>query len=233
MLYTNEEKLEYIIKVLKLKPSEISKKLGISPSMLSQIQNYSVGKLKPYHLYAISKAYDIPMEIFQNEDINTQELINALLIYQEDKVQLFDKNDALLEKILGKWYLYSYPSNPNYAKVYATEHHIHSDGTVIDEHNNRGKIYFGKNQSLIVKESNNCKNLTTITFDNNRVTYEYFIFSRVSKSINLNRELFNFGFFSREKLSEEEATMILGERSKVQIQMDYGMLERLSLKIKV
>jgi len=233
ILYNDEEKLEYIIKVLKLKSSEISKKLGISPSMLSQIQNHSVGKLKPYHLYAMSQAYSIPMEIFQNEEVNSHELVNAFLIYKEENIHLFYSNQELLKKIIGTWYLYSYPSNPNYAKVYATEHTIHVDGTVLDEHNNRGKIYFGKNQSLIVKESHNCKNLTSITFDNNRVTYEYFIFSRVSKSINLNRELFNFGFFSREKLSDEEATMILGNRSNIQMQMDYEMLERLLLKIKV
>ena len=232
MLYNNEEKLEYIIKVLKLKSSEISQKLGISPSMLSQIQNHSVGKLKPYHLYAMSQAYCIPMEIFENEDINSHELVNTFLIYKDEDAHLFYTNQELLKKLIGKWYLYSYPSNPNYTKVYATEHTIYVDGRVVDEHNNRGKIHFGKHQSLIVKESNNCKNLTSITFDNNRVTYEYFIFSRVSKSVNLNRELFNFGFFSREKLSEEEATMILGNRNNVQMQMDYEMLERLNLKIK-
>jgi len=233
VLIYNEEKLHHIIKYLKLKPSQISKKLGISPSMLSQIQKHYTSKLKPYHLYAISQAYSIPMEIFENEKINTKELVNHFLQYHEKEEHLFYENQHLLEKLVGVWYLYSYPSNPNNSEVYITEHTIYADGQVADEHNNRGKLYFGKHQSIIVKESNNSKNLTSITFDNNRVTYEYFIFSRVSKSVNLNRELFNFGFFSRDKLKADEARVVLGNRDNVQMQIEYGMLERLSLKIKL
>jgi len=232
ILYYNEEKLEYVINKLKLKSKDISAHLGISPSMLSQIQNHSASKLKPYHLYAMAQAYAIPMEIFQNDDINTPELIDMILPEREKEKHLIYSNELLLSRLLGLWYLYSYPSNSS-EKIYATEHTIYIDGTVIDEHENRGKIYFGKNQSLILKESKNSKNLTSITFDNNRVTYECFAFSRVSKSNHLNRELFNFGFFSRDKLEKDEVKHILGKRESVQLQMDYKMLERLSLKIKL
>jgi len=233
LLCTKEEKLHYVIKMLGLKAGEISKKLGISSSMLSQIQNPYSGKLKPYHLYAMAQAYGLSMEIFENESITLPSQIDTFLNHQTEEEHLFYRNKKLLERLQGVWYLYSYPSNLNYTDIYTTKHTIYADGRVEDEHNNRGKLQIGKHQSLIVKESNNCKNLTSITFDNNRVTYEYFIFSRVSKSINLNCELFNFGFFSREKLSKEEAKMILGSRDNIQMQMNYAMLERLSLKIKV
>ena len=233
ILDNNEKKLHYIIKYLKLKTNDLSSKLSLSPSMVSQIQNQYTNKLKPYHLYAISHAYNIPMNIFENEHINTAEMIKSILDNSIKRKSPFYQNEALLEKMLGEWYLYSYPSNSNHAAVYATKHLIYADGSIEDQHNNRGKIYFGQQQSLIVKESNNSKNLTSITFDNNRVTYEYFAFSRVSKSINLNKELFNFGFFSREKLSDDDAISILGDRSQVQLQINYEMLERLTLKIKI
>jgi len=231
LLHTNEEKLEYIIKLLKLKPGDISQKLGISSSMLSQIQNPFSSKLKPYHLFAMAQVYSLPMEIFENTNISSSSQIESMLFIKE--TNHFYENKELLNKLVGVWYLYSYPSNPNYTEVYTTKHTIYDNGKVVDEHNNRGKVYFGKNQSLIVKESNNSKNLTTITFDNNRVTYENFIFSRVSKSINLNKELFNFGFFSKEKLEVEEVKRVLGVKNNTQIQIDYGMLERLSLKIQI
>jgi len=231
LLHTNEEKLEYIIKLLKLKHGDISQKLGISSSMLSQIQNPFSSKLKPYHLFAMAQAYSLPMEIFENVNINASSQIKQMLLTKE--TNHFYKNRELLNKLVGVWYLYSYPSNPNYTEVHITKHTIYDNGKVVDEHNNRGKVYFGKNQSLIVKESNNSKNLTTITFDNNRVTYENFIFSRVSKSINLNKELFNFGFFSRDKLEVNEVKRILGNKEKSQVQIDYGMLERLNQIIKI
>ena len=231
-LFHCEDKLNYIIDYLGLKPGDISKKLEISPSMLSQIQKDYTSKLKRYHLYAISNAYTIPMEIFDNELINTPTQINALLdINQEESV--FYKNEKLLEQLLGRWYLYSYPSNSNHIGVFETEHTIYVDGTVIDEHENKGRIHLGKHQSMIIKESFNSENLTAITFDNNRIPYNYFIFSRTSKSISLNKELFNFGFFSRNKLPENQVKSILGKRGDVQLQINYEMLERLSLEIKI
>jgi hypothetical protein len=105
---------------------------------------------------------------------------------------------------------------------------IYEDFSVEDMHKNRGKLFIGQNQSIIIKQSNNSKNLTSITFDNNQVTYNSFAFSRVSKSNKLNKELFNFGFFSRKKMSEDDAREILGEKERIQKHMDSSMLERIS-----
>lgn len=231
LLYYNSERLKYVIKYLKLKSSDISKKLGISPSMLSQIQHESTTKLKPYHLYAISKAYDIPMEIFENREINTPQLIENILNNSSKNDSFFYQNKRLLEKLIGTWYLYAYTSYSS--DIHSTQHTIYADGTIIDEHENKGRIYFGKNQSIIMKESNNSQNLTSITFDNNRVTYSFFIFSRVSKSISLNKELFNFGFFSKEPLSKDEILKVLGDKNQLQLQIDYTLIERLNQHIKI
>lgn len=232
-LLHQEEKLQYVLKKLGLSTQDIASKLQISSALISQIQNHYNGKLRKIHLYAITHAYNIPMEIFEYDTITTTEQIDTIL-YQHTKLHsLFISNAKLMEKLIGTWYLYSYPSNPQETEVWETETTIYPSYMVEDFHQNRGRLYIGKNQSLILKESNNSKNFTSISFDNNRVTYEIFPFSRVSKSNNFNRELFNFGFFSKEKVSMEEAKFILGDIDKVQLQMDYAMINRISSNMKV
>ncbi|CAA6821360.1 MAG: Unknown protein [uncultured Sulfurovum sp.] len=232
LLYNNEEKLNYVIKKLNLQTKEIAQKLEITPALISQIQNHYNGKLKKIHLYAICNAYNIPMEIFENENINREEIIDELLDQAEQNIMFHDDHD-ILDKLAGLWYVYSYPSNPKLSEVWCTETTIYENFQVEDAHKNRGKLYIGEKQSIILKESNNSKNVTSITFDNNRITYETFPFSRVSKSNSLNKELFNFGFFSRRKMSKEEAKEVLGSVNEVQLQMNYELLERINAKIQM
>ncbi len=228
ILYTNEEKLSYVFKQLKLSTKEIAKCLQISAGLVSQIQNPYNGKLKNIHLYAIAHAYHVPMEIFKEEITHTAQ-IDTLL--KRSTFSPFYEDYQLLEKLLGQWYFYSYPSNPNLAKVWSTQTIIHEDFTVEDMHRNRGRLYIGKKQSIILKESNNSKNITCTVFDNNRITYGSFPFSRIAKSNNFNREILSFGFCSRKFFSKEQASRILGELSEVQLQLDYSLIERISSTI--
>jgi len=223
-LYYKEEKLKYVFEVLNLQNKEVSEKLEMPRTMVSNLQSYYQSKTKKYHLYAICGAYNIPMEIFEDKSINTKKQIYNILKNRED---IFHKNPKLLDSIKGLWYLYSYPSSPSLAKVWETETIIYEDYSVEDIHQNRGKLLIGKNQSIILKESSNSKNITSITFDNNRIVYGKFPFSRVSKSNGLNKEIFNFGFFSRDKVDLKEAVEILGDLKSVQLKIDHNMLERI------
>ena len=232
-LYNNEEKLNYVIKKLNLKTKDIAQKLEISDGLISQIQNHYNGKLKKIHLYAICNAYQIPIEIFENEEVNSTEIIDALLEHISNTTIMFNNDYKLLSKLLGTWYVYSYTSNHNLLDIWITETKIYENFQVEDMHKNLGKLYIGKNQSIILKESHNSKNITSITFDNDRITYGVFPFSRVSKSNSLNKELFNFGFFSRKKISKEEAKKILGNVDEVQVQMNYALLERINTFIDI
>ena len=231
VLYNNEEKLNYILKKLKLTTIEIAKKLEISSGLVSQIQNAYNRKLRKIHLYALSNAYNIPMDIFEDETINSKETIDFML--KQASFTIFKKDYQILEKLTGKWYLYSYPSNPNLSEVWSTETHIYDDFTVLDAHRNKGKIYIGKKQSLLVKESHNSKNITTIVFDNDRITYGNFPFSRIAKSNSFNKEILSFGFFSRRKLEKNEAKNILGKIENVQLQIDYSLIDRVSGSIEM
>ncbi len=232
IFYNREEKLKYVLKALKISTNDIAKKLEITAGLVSQIQNHYNSKLKKVHLYAIAYAYNIPIEIFEKEEIDTKDKIDKLLIQMELN-SVFKKNHELIQKLIGKWYLYSYPSNPKVSEVWKTEIYIYDDLSVLDAHRNRGKIYMGEKQSLIIKQSHNSKNLTITAFDNDRVTYENFPFSRIAKSNSVNREILSFGFFSRDKIDKKEAKEILGELSLVQLQIDYDFIDRISGVIKI
>jgi transcriptional regulator with XRE-family HTH domain len=226
--YYKEEKLKYILKVLKIQNKDIAQKLDIGLVTVANIKNYHQNRLRKHHLYAICTAYNIPLEIFENDSINTNEKVDNIL---KDRDEIFTKDYELLDKLKGDWYLYSYPSNSAIAEVWETETTIYEDFFVEDMHGNRGKLFIGKNQSIILKESRNSKNITSITFDNNRVAYGIFPFSRVSKANSINKELFNFGIFSHEKLEINKAKEILGAVKGVQLQMKQDILERINESI--
>ena len=233
--FKNEEKLAYVLKQRKLRTKDIAKKLGVQESLISQIKSYyeSSNKLRNIHIYAICFAYSIPIEIFEDKSIDTEEKINLLLNKEKKKdLKVFAYNQEILSKLKGLWYMYSYTSNPMLGEIWETETTFYDDYTVEDEHKNRGTLHIGKNQSVILKESNGSKNITTITFDNSRVFYGAFLFSRVSKSNSINKEMFNFGLCSRTRLEKEFVKEVLGEKDDVQLQVSYDILERIGLCIR-
>ncbi len=234
-LYNNEDKLAYVIKKLSLVTKEIAKKLGVTSSLISQIKNHyeDSNRLRNIHLYAICFAYNIPIEIFENKDIDTSLKIDKLLNKHHKKISIFHNNLEIIEKLKGTWYMYSYPSNLMLTDIWETKTTFYEDYRVIDEHNNQGTLYIGKNQSIILKESAGSKNITSITFDNARVFYNAFIFSRVSKSNGANRELFNFGISSRKKLDKNLVKEILGDMKEVQLQVNYSILERIAMIMEI
>jgi transcriptional regulator with XRE-family HTH domain len=225
-----ECKLKYVIKKLKLEVKEIAKKLQVGSSFISKLLNPGTKKLRQVHLYAFCNAYNVPMNIFEDANIKTAEQIDELLEKnQEDKtLSMFQNNEELLNQLVGTWYFYSYTSNTNLIELWETETYFESDYSVKDEHDNQGSLYIGKNQSIILKESNGAKNITSITFDNSGVFYDIFLFSRVSKANVVNNEMFNFGVCSRNQLDKEVVKKILGDMKHVQLQIDYDVLRRLS-----
>jgi hypothetical protein len=145
--------------------------------------------------------------------------------YTLNNSHIFYENQKLLELLTGVWYGYFYPSN-QHQEIWSIKTTITPNGEVLDESNNRGQLLLGKKQSIIIKETDNSKNLVSITFTNSQVGFELFYFSLVSKQNHLNKEMFNFGFYSRKKLTLEIAKEILGEKEKLQLKMDYTFHER-------
>jgi len=231
----NKVKLAYIQKKLQLATKDIAKKMEVSSAFISKLKNTfeTNTRLRNLHIYAFCFGYNIPIEIFENSDIDTMDKIDELLNKQHKENTIFQYNREILEKLVGCWYMYSYPSNPRFADIWETKTIFYDDYHIVDEHDNHGTLNIGKNQCIILKESKGSKNITSITFDNSRIFYNVFIFSRVSKSNSMNKELFNFGLCSRKKLDKKLVKEILGDVSSVQLQMNYDVLERISLAIEM
>ena len=239
--FYNEEKLNFLMNYLKINTQEVAKLFGVNTAYISKLRNQDHNSLKDMHIYAFTAAFNIPFEVF-NKKVKTSEKIIQILedTKQQEKQKFFRKNEKrlqdsskqeILDKLIGTWYMYSYPSNPNLTDIWETKTVFHTDYRVIDEHKNEGTLYIGKNQCIVLKESAGSKNITSITFDNSRIFYNVFLFSRVSKSNGMNKEIFNFGICSRNKLNKENLKKVLGKVNQVQLQINYEILERINLLI--
>ena len=231
--FNNEEKLNFVIKHLKLNIKEIATLFGVQSNYISKLRDHTYDALKPMHLYAFSAAFNIPYKIFHN-NIKTSKSIVEILDSKkkEEQKKLFKNDKQLLQNIQGEWYAYFYPSN-QFADIYHIKTTILADGSIIDENNNWGKLFIGTNQSLIVKEAYNSKNLITIVFDNHKVAYDMFHFSLISKRNHVPREMFNFGFFSRHEIAQEEVKSILGKKEKIQLKMLCEFEERIAEYVEI
>ena len=234
-LNSNEAKLHFIISFLSLDVKDIATKFGVTAGTISGWRKEYNGKeIKPMHLYALESAYGIPKKIFEDKNINTKKQIEEILKQQkqEEEQQLFFEHNMLIKSLAGEWFAYFYPSN-SFADIHCIKTTISLDYTVIDEHQNRGKVFLGTNQSMIIKESKNSKNLVSITFDNDRIGYDIFPFSLVSKSNLVKREMFNFGFFTRTQLEPNIIKRILGDVSNMQLKVNCEFGERIAEYIEV
>jgi len=230
LLETKEETLKFLIKsYLKLSQKKLAEEFEVTEAEMSKIINNQEKKLKNIHLLGFCYLYDLPYEVFDNKKFNTEKKVMFFLEnYKTSKEEeIFEKDIALIEDLVGTWYAYVYPSN-TLADIYCIETTILEDLRVKDQHRNFGKLLMGERQSIIVKKAQNSRNFVNIVFDNDQVVYGMFPFSMLSKTNQVNREMCNFGFFSRKKLDLNVAQKILGESIKsVQMKIDVDFKERI------
>jgi len=230
LLETKEEKLQFLIRYyLKLSQKKLADSFEVSEAEMSKIVNNQENKLKNVHLLGFCYLYDIPYKIFIDKKINTEDKVRFFLDnYKKSKnKEVFREDEKILKHLIGDWYAYFYPSN-SFAPIYSIKTTIKEDGSVIDENNNSGRVYFGKMQSMIIKEAYNSKNLVSITFDNMQVAYGMFPFTLVSKRNHVNRKMCNFGFFADRELELDIVKKILGSVKEVQLKMNCDFGERIS-----
>jgi|GEM_PF-1143845 len=182
----------------------------------------------------------IPPTLY-DDDVQTQSQIDTIV--KEYKQQyanqasmgIFEKkNDELLKNLLGTWYAYMYPSCLTGIwtedGISMTKTEIYEDGSVIDEYNNKGILKIGHEQSFIIKESKNAKNLNIIRFNNHHViyrsTFRILIFS--NQNGKRDEEMVNYGFYSRKAYKPDEAKAILGDIDKVQLKLDKEFATRVN-----
>jgi len=226
----NEYKLDFIIDYLGLSGVQIASKLGIDTSTVSKLRKTHKHRniLKQMHFYALESAYNIPSIIFFDNNIKTKEQIKSILDNREKylNTNIFYNDETLINILSGVWYSYFYP-NQKSKPIYCIETTINKDYKVLDENNNMGKVYLGKNQSMIVKEAHNSKNLISMTFDNSQIAFGIFSFTLVSKTNFNQQKMYSYGFLSRKKIDLISAKAILGDLDSKQLKLDCKFEERL------
>ena len=191
---------------------------------------------------ALEKHFDIPLTLWEDSlDYDKMQIDQHIQAYREAKEKAktelkptnhefpFYENNDLLQKLEGVWYAYSYNTTKTngITDIYTIKTTINSDATVIDENNNKGRVFLGYNQSMIIKESKNSRDLVNIVFNNTEIAYGRFHLTLSSKRNVIRRSICNFGFFSKEKLTKEEYMKILGDKiHEMQLQMSVKFEER-------
>jgi len=230
LLETKEEKLQFLIKnYFKLSQKKLAQEFEVTEAEMSKIVNNHEKKLKNIHLLGFCYLYDVPYEIFSNQAFNSEEKISSFLdnhSHHKER-EIFHKDDVLFENLVGVWYSYFYPGS-SFGSIYSIKTTIHPDYTISDENGNHGKLLVGELQSVIIKKAINSKNFISILFDNADVAFKLFHFSMLSKRNHVKREMCNFGFFSRQKITLELAEQILGDKKQVQLKMDCDFKERVA-----
>ena len=241
------QKTDFVIKNYTGGALEVANLFGYKKSTsITNICNFDKRRAKDarsivrLQMEGLEKHYQIPLEIFDNSIKFDEKLIanmideyRAKLKRKEEQTSIFNPNSKLLKKLEGDWYSYFYPS-ANFIELQSIKTTISSDYSVIDEYGNRGMVNFGADQSIIIKESKNSKNLTSIIFNNRTITYSIFPYSMISRTNSSNRAINYFGFFSRKKFDIETAKKILGEdRNLMQIQIPYEFEDRMAPYLKI
>jgi hypothetical protein len=247
LLKTKKEKLHFVLKELKITNRDIVQKTDLQSNVVSEItnpQNFS-RTLKNYHLFAITFAYNIPIEIF-NKNITSSSQIKKILqranIKQKNLIDETLINGINIEKLVGSWFIYSYIDNIKMRSKFINDIPIDKEISFIKEekitidnnlkiemeNRHKAKIEIYSNQSIITFEDINSKDIIIYTFDNDRVCYDKFFISKISKTKHSKQEILNFGFFSKKKLQESEAQFILGDFTQTQLKVNCNLLDRIS-----
>ena len=241
LLETREEKLQFLIKkYFKLSQKELADTFEVRETEMSKIVNNQENKLKNIHLLGFCQLYDVPYEIFSDKKLNTEKKLVVFLDNYRKNLKsannLFQKDERLWEMLKGVWYGYMYASVPfnGDQDIHQIKTDFYGDYEVIDEYKNAGKVFMGDNQSIIVKKTPNEKNFSLIVISNKQVAYQIFRFAIISIQNGTDAsEMFNWGFYTKEPLSKEEAREVLDDKKKIQLKLDYDLVSRIRRRIRI
>jgi len=228
----NEEKFAYVIKYMGIEEKEIADTFGINKSNISRFKSNTNSLLKTVHLYGMERCFGVPYKIFEDKNITTKSQIQKIIDDRKERTVFdpFIDGKNILNKLIGIWYVYLYPSSKN-NELYEIITTINEDYSVYDQNDNIGKLFISDRQSMIIKKSDNSRNLVSITFDNADISYSLFKCSLISKANQSEMEMLSFGFISKKILSKEKAKGILGNIKEQQLQMNLKFKDRISNQV--
>jgi len=248
------EKFNYILKSKYINGDVTTVANAFGYTVATQLSKIRKGKAKLPTIYilGLEHYFDIPMKIFDATVPMDKKIINELIEdYRIKKVTnkangtppTGEKQKSLLTKLTAHpYYAYMYASHPhsaihdidengewikNLEGISVNRTVFHADLSVIDQHENSGTLILEEHQGIIIKKSYEEKNANIIRFDINQALYGNFHFLIFSNQNGTVEEMVNFGFYSKMKLSPQEAQKILGDdKSKIQLKLDCQFKER-------
>jgi len=178
----------------------------------------------------------VPKTIYDNE-IDSMEKIDREIMEHKEKIRqnrlIFEKNlfiedNRLYNNLKGEWNSYLYSSiYKRTGKIHIFKTYFKENYEVVDEHENRGKLFIGDNQSIVVKKTPNEKNFSVIVFQNINVSYKICRFSIISIQNGTSEEMMQHGFYSKKSYSKEEAKEILGDIDNIQLKLNLDFAKRI------
>ena len=212
----NEEKLDIILDYYNIKNNTIAQKLEVSASLVSQWRNKHSQKLNKLHIYALAKAFNIPLEIFEDQEINSkEELIDKLGCCCN-----LTHNECVFKRrfpsvLIGKWHCYNYNHNGNLDVDL-----VEIDRFEVKVYNNRGELRYtgyplaiNNYQTLLVLSRDGEPYSVHVTINNDLVNSDIFYTAASFKSYS-NKDAVMFCIFSKKSLDKLTAVDILGDRTK-------------------
>jgi len=168
-----------------------------------------------FNLYQDKSTIDELQAIYRkifNRSIDYDTFINK-------SYKLCVKNNPILQKIVGKWYLYTYGS-----RIFIESRlTIFQDGTIeyyqLNDKNRYGTTIINKkHQSIILLEDLETKRVSTIIFDHEDYTINRaFIIKMVAKQYKSNNDILTIGIMSKEPIKIEKVCEILGDIDDIRI----------------
>jgi hypothetical protein len=160
-----------------------------------------------------------------------QKILNRSIGYDN----FFGKNRTLcqsynpiLKNLVGKWYVYMYGTE----KLWVEEISISKDGVVDFNTKNgikgRGEIIQKSNQSIILIEDRDTKQLISAIFDHHNYKTNYaFIAKVIGKQFNSNFDIFTTAILSHYPIKIDRVKSILGREDEARVLENISIQKRL------
>jgi len=102
----NNQKFDFLLNYLNISTQKAAKELGVTDAFISQLRSSNNRVIKRMHILAFTCAFEIPMEIF-NEEISSTEAIIELL-EKKSSSKFVQETQISSSEIEGDFFIYSY-----------------------------------------------------------------------------------------------------------------------------
>jgi len=226
---TPKEKLNFILETIPHSQKQIAEILGINETNISQWKNKEA--LKRYQYLALESAFSIPIEIFENKNIDSKEKILSLLqkFKQPESIPSDTIDKKTLKLLNGKWYLYGYFSV--FEKIY--EDILLIKNKEIIHFNHKGDMdYKGKvlesnafYTSLLLQKKSD---VTYIVLNNRSMDKELFYGIVITKSSFFHQDFMQLILLSKNKIELNSSKKILGNKEITQLHIKREFIEKIA-----